>query len=205
MTPYNIFLISNNLDALSDIECSISPEHINYFDGTGYESFSKLVNSCVASSLTETVIIASTKVRPTQSDVQKILSLLNEGYGFVGLYRFAFFGLNKELFRRIGMMDERFLHGGYEDDDFYLRLREANIAMYVTEEVKYFAGKSSWKHDVGRSVYSKKWAGIGQRQFSEEIYTYNLGDDTHQTFLTSEHDFITAPHTLRRLQVLSHD
>jgi hypothetical protein len=50
----------------------LSPTKIEYFDGTGYTSFSKLVNACVEQSPTETVIIMSDKVLPTDADVKKI-------------------------------------------------------------------------------------------------------------------------------------
>jgi len=198
---YSIKLISNKQEMYDDIKKSIHPEEISYFDGTGYDSFSKLVNSCVSSSSTETIIIASDRVRPTEHDVQKTLQLLDQGYSFVALYRFAFFGMKKELMRRIGMMDERYVGGGWEDDDFYVRLREANLSMYVTEEVKYFSGKTSWKHTIGRGVFSRKWNGCNMRMFEEEEYSYDLGPSIPVNFLDSSHDIITAPHTINRLKI----
>jgi hypothetical protein len=201
MNSYSCYVISNKPDRFTAIERSAFPEKINYFDGTGYPSFSKLVNACTAAANTEIVILMSDKVLPTANDVQKIVSLINQGYGFVGLYRFAFFGFKKQLMRQIGPMDERFVGGGYEDDDFYIRLKEANIAMYVTEEVSYAQTVSSWNYSRSRIHFLKKWIDTEnpnydanlkpsdrfvKRKMSEEIYNYDLGPAINTTFLTNE-------------------
>ena len=154
---YSIHLISNKPHLFSAIEKSIAPENVNYFDGTGYPSFSKLVNACTAAANTEIVIILSDKVLPKAEHVNKVITLLEKGYGFVGLYRFAFFAFKKELFRQIGPMDERFVGGGYEDDDFYIILKEANIAMYVTEELEYEKASSSWDQSTTVNHFIAKW------------------------------------------------
>jgi len=205
MNSYSCYVISNKPDRFTAIERSAFPEKINYFDGTDYPSFSKLVNSCTAAANTEIVILMSDKVLPTANDVQKIVSLINQGYGFVGLYRFAFFGFKKQLMRQIGLMDERFVGGGYEDDDFYIRLKEANIAMYVTEEVSYTQTVSSWNYSRSRIHFLKKWIDTEhpnydanlkpsdrfvKRKMPEEIYNYDLGPVINTTFLTK--DFTVA-------------
>ena len=110
---YTLYLISYRPHLATEIEKSISPETFVYFDGTGYPSFSKLVNSVVAECPTEIVIIMSDKVRPTQNHVHELIAKLNQGYGFVGTYSYAFFGFRKDLMRRIGMFDERYVGGGF--------------------------------------------------------------------------------------------
>jgi len=209
---YSCYVISNKPHLFSAIEKSIAPEKVNYFDGTGYSSFSKLVNSCTASADTEIVIIMSDKVVPTAADVQKVLTLIEQGYGFVGLYRFAFFGFKKQLMRQIGMMDERFVGGGYEDDDYYIRLKEANIAMYVTEEVVYTKSRSSWDYSQSRIHFLQKWIDTGhpnynpeakpssefvKRKLPEEPCKYDLGPAIDTTFLTTEHT-VAEPRKARK-------
>lgn len=88
-----------------------------------FPSFSKLVNAAIVGSKYELVIFCSHRVRPIPADVYRMLNLLSYGYGLVGLYRFGFFGLKKELMRRVGFFDERFLSGEYEDNDFVIRLK----------------------------------------------------------------------------------
>lgn len=192
---YSIFLISNKPEIYAEIQESIAPEIIHYFDGTGYPSFSKLVNECVAQCKTETVIITTTKVRPTQANIQKILNLLDVGYGFVGLYLFGLFGFRKELFRKIGCLDERFIGGGHEDGDFYIRLREANIPVYLTQEATYLKAPSSWNYKLARPHMDKKWhEGLGKkviaRAIEEEQYDYDWGPPTNESYISSDKNVI---------------
>ena len=210
--PYSCYVISNKPHLFEPIKQSMVPEKINYFDGTGYPSFSKLVNVCTEEADTEIVIIMSDKVLPTAADVQKTVSLINQGYGLVGLYRFGFFGFKKQLMRQIGMMDERFVGGGYEDDDFYIRLQEANIAMYITEEVAYSKSKSSWNYDRSRIHFLQKWIDTDnpkynpeakaskqfvKRKLTEDTYNYNLGPAIDTTFLSADQT-LAAPRKSRK-------
>ena len=191
---YTLFLISNKPQYYKPIQDSLLPEKLYYFDGTGVESFSKLVNSCVASSPTETVILMSDKVLPTQEHVKKALQLLEDGYAFVGLYSFAFFAFKKELFRKIGMMDERYVGGGFEDYDFFVRLSEANLAVYNTQEVPYTLSASSWNYDKSYKYWTTKWRHYWtegnplprlERTMWEEQYNYELGPSKPIQFLSS--------------------
>jgi len=186
-SSYSAYVISNKFDKFQILEKTLFPEKINYFDGTNAISFARLVNSCVASCPTETVIIMSDKVSPNASHIHQALSLINSGYGFVSFYRFAFFGFKKELFRKIGCMDERFVGGGFEDDDFYIRMREANLSMYVTEEIDYERKKSSWNLVDIDNHFTKKWGDIKTnnhilRNLPEETYNYNLGPSISVNF-----------------------
>lgn len=198
---YSIILISNKPHKFENIAKTLSPEKVHFFNGTGYETFSKLVNDAVRSSLTETVIIMSDKVLPTQEHIKKVLELLDKGYGFVSLSRFAFFGFRKELFRQIGFFDERYLGGGWEDYDFSIRLVEANIASYITEELAYHDGPSIWDRQRAHKHWVCKWT-FWQfpdnrpikivRNMPEPDYKYDLGPSTDVKFLPSHgHSYVT--------------
>ena len=185
---HSSFVISNRPHLFESIEQSILPESVKYFDGSNYPSFSKLVNSCVVSADSETVIIMSDKVLPTNDHVQKLLNLLDQGYAFVALYRLAFFGFKKELLRKIGMFDERFQGGGFEDDDFYIRLKEADLGVYITHEVPYAKGQSGWNYSLAQVHFLAKWGDILQtgevkRYLEEETYNYKLGPSKQCDFL----------------------
>lgn len=136
---------------------SIFPYKTRLVDGTNAESFSWLVNRCILSSATEVIIIMNDKVRADTSHIEKIIRLLNSGYGLASLYLFGFFGLTKQLIREIGWFDERFKGGGFEDVDFQNRLIEANIATYKTTEAPYLETGSSWKSNNNKEIYEKKW------------------------------------------------
>lgn len=196
---YSIHLISNKPETYDVIQQGLYPEKLNYFDGTGYPSFAKLINSCVAASPTETVIIVADKVRPTPAHVKQVLELLNVGYAFVGLYMYGFFGFKKELFRTIGPFDERYVGGGFEDYDYNVRMLEADLAFFITKDVPYIANPSSWTRDgkyPGYDFWTRKWYHIWvegneapvrlERTLHEEQYDYDFGPRVPTTFLSAK-------------------
>ena len=97
----SIIIITHDPKAGIETKNSLLPLSSKFFIGKNYESFSKLVNHAIVSADNEIVIICSYKVRPTPNDINRMLNYINEGYGFVALFRFAFFGFKKELFRRV--------------------------------------------------------------------------------------------------------
>jgi UDP-N-acetylglucosamine 4,6-dehydratase len=194
-TEYSIYLISNDQSKHSILQTCLPNENIRFFDGTDYPSFSKLVNDAVLDSPTELVLLMSDKVRPTSSQVSKILSLLQSGYAFVGLYRFGCFGLHKETFRRIGGLDTRYIGGGFEDYDYVVRLIEADLAFYITEEVTHIDTPSKWRRNgkyPGYSHWVEKWKHLWvegnrvpisiTRTIPEEPVSPKLGASTGQQF-----------------------
>jgi GT2 family glycosyltransferase len=185
---HSSFVISNRPHLFEPIQQSIFPEPVKYFDGSGYPSFSKLVNSCVASADTETVILMSDKVTPTDNDVNRLLELLDQGYAMAAFYRLAFFGFKKQLLRKIGMFDERFVGGGYEDDDFYIRLKEADLGVYISHEIPYVKSQSGWNYSLAQGHFVDKWGDVAQigelkRTLEEEQYQYDLGTAVPVEFL----------------------
>lgn len=175
---YTITVAVTDEEMATPVINSLSGLDVKILIGKNYPSFSKLVNTVIANSEEEIVIFCSHKVRPTKTDVLRILELLNKGYGLVGLYRLAFFGIKKELIRRIGFMDERFMGKGYGDNDFVIRLMEANIAYYESESVMYEEGPSTWNYNMTKPFFEAKWHSInGQlcRRKPELFYDYDLG------------------------------
>ena len=207
---YSCFLLSNKPHLYSEVVKRLKTVNVNFYDGKDVESFAKLVNSCVESCKTEIVILMSDKMRPIDHNIYKTIELLNYGYAFVGMYRFGFFGFKKELFRKIGPLDERFVGGGYEDDDFYIRLCEANLSMYLSQEVTYIGSSSSWNIQGAEHFY-KKWLhsifydrkilkklGINKqsdktyRKLKEESYNYNFGPHVAANHLPWSHSKLKA-------------
>jgi len=192
MNDYTVNIIVHDLELAKPVQDSLTPLPVNIFDGKNYPSFSKLINDVIVYNPTEIVIIASYKVRPTQNDINKMINLINEGYGYVATYRFAFLGFKKELIRRIGFFDERFIGGGFEDCDIMRRCIENNIAIYESEEVIYHPKKSTWNYSspdcVSRKHFLKKWLEPKNnkvtRLLHEENYDYDIGvSDTNIEFL----------------------
>ncbi|KAJ3334430.1 hypothetical protein HDU93_007972 [Gonapodya sp. JEL0774] len=149
--------------------------------GKDYPSFSKLVNDCVRRCETDIVIFASHRVRPTLADVDSLLTRIDDGYGLATGYRFAFFGFRKDLIRKIGLFDERYEGGGYEDIDMIQRLWEADIAYYEAEDTEYHASPSTWiipspdgSKRKAQLFHEAKWdvnwfTGTVQRRLGEDV------------------------------------
>jgi hypothetical protein len=182
-------IIPSNRDSLKDELIThlrnIGEEPV-WKNGHGYPSFSKLINDCVIESPTEIIIICNDKARPKKEHIEKVLALIEQGYGFAGLYAWGFFGFKKELFRRIGFMDERFIGGNYEDCDYLRRMMEADIAMYNTFEIDYITMASGWDITKTKIHYDNKWEHGDKylkRLLPEEVYDYNIGEKTNITFL----------------------
>tara|TARA_A100001515_G_scaffold144733_1_gene149755 strand:- start:554 stop:1351 length:798 start_codon:yes stop_codon:yes gene_type:complete len=102
-----------------------------------YETYSEMINEAVCTSPTETVILISDKSIPTVKEVLFMLQMLDRGFAAVSLCSVRFMGVTKELFRKVGWWDQRFIGGGYEDDDFILRLRLANLAYFESLSSEY--------------------------------------------------------------------
>ena len=196
---YSIIIPSNrdNLkDELINHLKNIGEEPI-WKNGHGYPSFSKLINDCIIESTTETIIICNDKARPKKEHILKVISLLEKGFGFVGLYAWGFFGLKKELFRTIGFMDERFLGGNYEDSDYIRRMLEGNIAAYIAYEIDYNEFGSGWDISKTKAHFDNKWENGDnyiKRLLPEEVYDYNLGEKTNIKFLPWSESFLAADH-----------
>jgi GT2 family glycosyltransferase len=199
MHQYSLNVITNKPEKFSPIVKSLAPEQVSYYDGSGHPSFSSIVNRCTAASGAETVIIMSDKVLPRKEHVASTLALLDAGYGFVALYRFAFFGFRKELFRRIGGLDEGYVGGGYEDDDYYIRLVENDIAMWVTHDVPYTPGVSSWDPSISRLYHSSKWdfdieGRKIRRKMQDTPCGYDFGPSVATTWLSGRgHSYTPLP------------
>lgn len=158
------------------------------------ESINQLIISCSATM--DIMIFCSHRMRPTHDDIIKMLKLIIEGYGLVSFYNFEFFGFKIELIRRIGFFDERFILDGYEANDFYIRLCDANISIYqeditITHPDKYISSQSLWdnsenKQATNHNFFKEKWhfSQEGIKRNLPEVTYYNIGpSDTNITFI----------------------
>jgi hypothetical protein len=195
---YDIIIPSSRPKLAEEAKNSILPYDSTIFDGSGYESFAKLINHCILKSKNETIIIVSDKARAKSEDVDRTLKMIDDGYGLVELGLFAFFGFKKDLVRKIGWLDERFIGGGYEDADYLRRMKESDIGFYYKKEITVIPMMSSWRYcqpntlkldlnSISRKHYLNKWLEITDvsftRMMDEEKYSYDLGEYQHSEFL----------------------
>jgi hypothetical protein len=195
---YDIWIPSSRPELAEETKKCFPLFNAVIFDGSGYGSFSKLINDCILSSTNEIIIIIADKVRGNSEDIVRMLKLINEGYGIVCLSIFYFFGFKKDLIRKIGWLDERYVLGGWEDADYLRRLKEANIGFYYEKEVPVIEIKTSWGYckpggletDINSLAgrhYLSKWAEVPNKSFTrlmeEEMYPYDIGDYNGSVFV----------------------
>lgn len=162
-----IVIPSCNMEKAKKTQEGFLPFRAEIFDGTGYPSLAKLYNDCIIKYLpsSDYIIIANDKVRGDSTHIEGIMSLLESGYGLVGLYRFGFFGFSHWLVREVGLWDENFLQGGYEDVDYKNRLIEADIGIYESTSCPYEESGSRWKGNDNKAYYESKWHEIIGRPY----------------------------------------
>lgn len=157
-------------------------------DGSNIPNYSWMINQCILKSKTNIVIICHDRARPQPHHVDKIINLIESGFGFVGLYCFGFYGIHKDVVRRIGPLDERYVFAGYEDCDYLRRVIEADIAYYESREVYYIQGMTTFNttHIIeAQKHFKNKWYEDDNyciRLMKEEIYNYKFGIDTGKVF-----------------------
>lgn len=125
-----------------------------------YLSFSQMVNDAIDDTESEFMIFCNPKTEFSDSDVEKILQKLSSGYCFASIVSFGFFGLSKELIRQVGMLDERFINGEWEDNDFAIRLNLLNKAVYWgydSGKYKFERQKSPNLGYISQSIFADKY------------------------------------------------
>lgn len=153
----DVVVISNRPLMAKKAAKSLKICRTSFLDGSDFESFSELANAAVQSVDSRFVVVLGDKCYPTDSDIFAAVRLLERGFGLVSLFRFGCFVVDKAVFTYLGGFDEKFFGGQYEDQDFLLRLWEADIACWETEGIPYFALPSSWDSSYTRGYFEKKW------------------------------------------------
>lgn len=131
-----------------------------------YLSFSQMVNDAIDDTDSEFMIFCNPKTHFNSADIEFILEKLSNGYCFASVVNFGFFGCSKELIRRIGMMDERFIGGEWEDDDFCVRLAHFGKACWLEMNRE--------KYEVYNTSRFETFRGITSSIFGIK---YNFQDD----------------------------
>lgn len=156
---YKIFCPSNRPELAKGLSESLGHEQVEIITNMPGDSFSSLCNRAFITAREDIVVIANDKARPSRDDLQRLLLLIESGFGFVGLYRMGFFGCRRDIFQALGGFDEGFSDGGYEDNDLLIRLKVANLSTYYKEEISYIAGlPSSWPQTISRMHFFRKYS-----------------------------------------------
>ena len=102
------------------------------------------------------MIFINPKIDIDVKEIEFIIRNLCNGYCFSAIQSFGLFGSTKELFRQIGMFDERFIFGEWEDVDFLCRLSIFNKAIIHTVDTQAFGKPQSTRSPL-RGISKTKW------------------------------------------------
>ena len=151
------------INQLSGVENIFNVEWIKRYEifSGPYISFSQIINECVVNSESEFMIFINPKTIVSAEDISTIINDLCNGFAFSSICSFGFWGATKELFRQIGMMDERFIGGEYEDNDFSLRIKQLDAAVnwrFIVSKYPWspFTKKPAIRH-ITNTLFRMKW------------------------------------------------
>ena len=146
-----------------------------------YDSYSLMINHAIATSPTEYMVLVNDRCVVPYEKLVKLIGLMEEGqYAFASLWNVACMAFSKELVRKIGWFDERYTLGGYDDNDWFLRLKEANLAIYESNDIEY---EHHWKSPLNGPLgctesaphWQRKWGHTNteiKRNLPEESYPH---------------------------------
>lgn len=124
------------------------------------QTFSQMINETIDDTESEFMIFINPKTIICTKDIEFIIDKLCSGYCFASLFGLAFFGMTKELVRKIGMLDERFLGGEYEDNDYLIRMKLFGKMVYWGQDWNkygYYKSKCDPNRGSSMTMFWRKW------------------------------------------------
>lgn len=124
------------------------------------QTFSQMINETIDDTESEFMIFINPKTIICTEDINFIINKLCNGYCFASLFGFAFFGITKELVRKIGMIDESFLGGENEDNDYLIRMRQFGKMVYWGQDwdkYDYYKSKCNPNRGSSATMFWRKW------------------------------------------------
>lgn len=157
-----------------------------------YSSFSQMTNDAIDDTDSEFMIFCNPKTKFNSGDIEFILEKLSNGYCFASVVSFGLFGFSKELIRRIGMLDERFIGGEWEDDDFSIRLNHLGKASWWGYDYdKYdnnWSRSGNLKH-ITQSIFDQKYQVLEDSiLINENFYKHKKISKRHRAFKKDLYD-----------------
>ena len=138
-----------------------------------YISFSQIINEAVVETESEFMIFFNPRTTPTREGINRIMDDLCNGFAWSSVCAYGFFGTTKELFKRIGLMDERFIGGNYEDNDFTMRMKQANLAINFRFEIDKYPWKEPILHQLSgitKTKFKTKWHEEGGTYYRTDLF-----------------------------------
>lgn len=153
-----------------------------------YYTWSQIANECISESPNEFIIFINPKVEPSVNDIDYMVDRLLCGYCFVSVIGTGYCGTTIELFRNIGLFDERYLGSEFEDDDFSLRLKMFGKAIiWGFDFDRYPTKESALSPNRGCAVsfFEKKWFQMSDDHYLLDMNLFNTQKKLHGHIIKS--------------------
>ena len=125
-----------------------------------YQTFSQMINEAIDDTESEFMVFVNPKTVVSSDGINLIIDKLCNGYCFASIFGFAYFGMTKELVRNIGMLDENFLGSEYEDDDYLIRIRISDKAVWWGQDwstYNFFKSECPPNRGSSLTTFWRKW------------------------------------------------
>jgi hypothetical protein len=151
-----------------------------------YVSFSQMINDAIDDTDSEFMIFCNPKTKFVSEDIEFILEKLSNGYCFASVVGFGFFGFPKELIRRIGMLDEKFIGAEFEDDDFVIRMSHFKKAVWYGCDYSkydlYYSKSENLKH-ISYSIFNRKYKIVDKKIYiNKDFFTHKKISKRHRNY-----------------------
>ena len=143
-------------------------------------SLTELWNQCIILSPTDWVLICNDDIEFRPGWLEYLEETIDTGlYDLIHLFHYGAMCIHKSLILKIGWFDERFRGGGFEDNDYQLRIYEADLKDRVDRSHDFIRreGNREIGHYVDHTKYIHRgegWQGCNNAEWIKEKWTTNL-------------------------------
>jgi hypothetical protein len=141
-----------------------------------YSSFSQIVNEAVAQTKEEFIFFINPKVNPNPIQIEEMLLDLCSGFCWTSKISFGLWGTTKELFRNIGLLDERFIGSEWEDNDFLCRMKIFDKAIKWQYSTNLYPSNRSPINELrgmSLTLFRNKWIEMGDILYLDKSMSEN--------------------------------
>ena len=135
--------------------------YIRHRQNRGYAG---AVNSGLKAARGEQIFIMSSDVRMPPNWLEPLVRIMEEDKTIGGISPTAgspgiiacTWGMRRDVFERVGLFDEQYKQGYYEDTDYYWRIKKLGLKLRYIPEVKIWHAGGATIHKVGGPVHSEE-------------------------------------------------